>query len=389
MEEGEIFDGTRTSRYGYDASYEWPDNLSGPSDAYSDNLSSNDAPMRHVRRDLPCFRLLVQETSILKPREQLAILDGLSEVQFGRDVPPLGSTTPRIRLKEMEVSKLHATAYWDGARREWGIVDMGSMHGTFLQSPSTSSPIRLSAPRVASLPRRLHHMDLLRIGSTVFLVHSHDGCVPCEQCATSGNDEIPLRTISKSTVLKRKRIDGDVDANNTSKVQNPRKALTALKQSLLSRHEVIPQTDVDSSVLYVDRSARRRALFPAAAHDSPGAQTLQGETYPSQSTPSEPAVSVPIISAPAAPLSTSNIGHQLLLKQGWTPRMALGQTSEDGGRVGLKVPLEINFNAPRAGLGSKPASQTIISTDTTNTQISWKEAGLKKRWEAMVEPEPN
>ncbi|KIL54363.1 hypothetical protein M378DRAFT_814928 [Amanita muscaria Koide BX008] len=56
------------------------------------------------------------------------------ELQLGRDVPLTGMNTPKVRLKEMKVSKLHATVFWDAQRLEWSFVDMGSTHGTFLKS---------------------------------------------------------------------------------------------------------------------------------------------------------------------------------------------------------------------------------------------------------------
>ena len=67
------------------------------------------------------LQLRVLQTAILHKHLSLAVLDAYAETQFGRDVATPGSDTPRIRLKEMPVSKLHATVFWDKARREWAV----------------------------------------------------------------------------------------------------------------------------------------------------------------------------------------------------------------------------------------------------------------------------
>ena len=111
----------------YDPAYEWP----------GDSYSAPTSPTPNVTQDAPdrpTFRLLIARSSALSRRKRLAILDGYSEIQLARDAAPSGSTTPRIRLKELAVSKLHATIFWDEGRREWAVVDMGSKHGTFISS---------------------------------------------------------------------------------------------------------------------------------------------------------------------------------------------------------------------------------------------------------------
>lgn len=402
MEEGEIHD-TRTAAEAYDPSYEWPgesstSGIASSTASASADLSSRDSPYNSSTKT-PCLRLIAITSSILPPKRKLVLLpDGYEQLQFGRDVGP--EDTPRIRLKEMEVSKLHATVYWDADRFEWGIVDMGSMHGTFIDpSPSSSSGassmvngddstdaghrgpqprarirIRLSSSRVASVPRRLRHLDLLTIGSTTFSIHIHDDQLPCQECSPSGGDEIPLFSQKKGTAsapLKRSR-DAESDAYPRASL-NPKKSLTALKRQLLTRHD--DQLTGDSNAaLYLDRSARRRALNPGSHLDSPG--VLVPSTTPVSSTPPIAIAQSPPV---PGPLPHTNIGHRLLMKQGWQPGTSLGSPADYSttgeGRVGLVEPLEVSSSSHRAGLGSRVTG--------TASGLNWKDREKQKRWDRV------
>jgi G-patch domain/FHA domain len=371
----------------YNPVYEWPGESS------SLPISSLDLRLSHLstrklRPNQPSFRLLVLHTSILPSKHRLAVIDGYSEVQFGRDIPPAGSTTPRLRLKEMAVSKLHATVYWDASREEWGVVDMGSMHGTFLQPAITgvgNDPgVRLSPPRMASIPRRLHHMDHLTIGGTTFLIHIHEDRLPCQECSPAGGDEIPLFPVTKGASAKRSReaVGLDIVPSYSPQPQkDPKKALTILKQSLLTRHEVRspsrvrPASPGDASTMYLDRSARRRALHTSSQSDVPGVPS-----YSPPSCPMSPKTPDMLTSQPPKPLSSSNIGHRLLMKQGWEPGTALGTCSSDldEGRIGLVEPLDVIPSLHRVGLGVKRPS---IPDLPSFSHSDWKESAKRKRWE--------
>ncbi|KAF9468142.1 hypothetical protein BDZ94DRAFT_1247292 [Collybia nuda] len=402
-EEGEIYEYTNASSFfpksaepqEYDPALEWP---GGSSQAASPALESGQTSILpgKLRPNQPSFRLLVLRSSILPSKHKIALLDGYSELQFGRDIAPTGSVTPKIRLKEMEVSKLHATAYWDSARREWAIVDMGSMHGTFLATASSSTDdlgTRLSPSRTASIPRKLRHMDRVTIGGTAFLVHMHDDKLPCEECSPTQGEELPLFPVSKgskSIPAKRLRdaiisLDGEAVPSYTPKPLNdPKKALTMLKQSLLTRHDTRspiarPVSSVDLSAQYVDRSARRRALRPASHPDAPGVSIppFFTDSLPTM-LPKSPSVE-PVTSQPPTPLPSSNIGHRLLMKQGWEPGTALGasELDPDDGRIGLVEPLEVSSSMYRAGLGlQRSGSQSLPSLPDSN----WKESAKRQRW---------
>lgn len=313
-------------------------------------------------RSIPVWlplRLRVLQTSILHKDLSLAVLDAYEETQIGRDVGPTGSETPRIRLKEMPVSKLHATVFWDKARREWAVVDMGSKHGTFVQSGQQpdAEPVRLSPPRMASIPRPLHHLDRLIVGSTTFLCHIHEDRAPCDECTSTDQGVIPLFAVPReSTRTAEKR-----PADSMAHTQDAKKALTSLKHTLLARHPA----STPSPASYVDRSARRRAMHPTSQFDSPGVPSPRSSSLGSAKSSHEPSRTPSALveeEHPSVPLQEHNVGWQLLLKQGWQPGTALGSATDDG----LVEPIEVHPTAHRAGLGMR---QNAVGS-------SWREDGM-------------
>ncbi|KAF8071711.1 hypothetical protein FPV67DRAFT_1482397 [Lyophyllum atratum] len=398
-EEGEIYEPKTSSFYPtavgevYDPAYEWLGDSPNTPSPYPEPLPTSE-PAISLRPNQPTFRLIVLRTSILPSKHRLCVIDGYSELQFGRDVAGTGSTTPKVRLKEMEVSKVHATAYWDASRREWGVVDMGSVHGTFLQPASATGNdrgVRLSPPRQASIPRKLSHMDQLTIGGTTFLVHMHMDRLPCEECWTNGEHDIPLFPASKAlkpTAVEPSRAR-DVAPPSTAYTpkppKDPKKALTMLKQSLLTRHsepslrsQSTPPAD-NVPAQYLDRSARRRALMPASHPDAPGVSSPSQSTW-ADSPPIRPKSPVPEpTSQPPTPLPSSNIGHRLLMKQGWAPGTALGTPLDpEEGRIGLVEPIEVSASVNRGGLGLKRSSTTSLPS---LSDPDWKETAKRKRWD--------
>ena len=313
----------------------------------------------------------------------------------------------------MAVSKLHATLYRDadGAGAAWHVVDMGSKHGTFVRSASSGlessskgdpNGVRLSAPRVASLPRKLHHLDELTVGGTTFVVHIHPD-LPCLECSahSCGDDVIPLFAPmhdklayavapSDATAAKRKRPQDD-----GTPAPGVRQSLTSLRKTLLSQHTEAPSRASGSGQPYLDRSAKRRALHPSSRADTPGARVTPSATNSPRSgsvTPSPvPSSDTRALPAPPPPpISATNVGHKLLLRQGWTPGTALGgdatlpsgpddmfdRAADPTAQVRLVEPLDLVANAGRTGLGAVRAVQE--STDGRD----WREDGKRRRWEA-------
>jgi len=357
----------------YDPTLEWPDN---DEDAERDSpLASSSSQLVHSS---PTFRLIVQATSILPRAQRLAVIEGYPEVQIGRDVAPPGSTTPRIRLKEMEVSKLHATIYWDDGRAEWGLVDMGSKHGTFHHRhhsgvSSDTRGSRLSPPRVASMPRHLQHLDTFSVGGTTFVVHIHNDGLPCSDCSRGDDDEVPLfttKTFATSVHGKRKR-DEESAYLPPDRTKDPRKALSLLKKSLLSQH---PGEKLDGSAptTWVDRSARRRAMHPP----SPPLSRKQSPAPPPVPTHSTPQ-NAPTTSNPSTPepVSSNSVGYRMLAKQGWTPGTSLGVPSEYTQHI--VEPITVSSTSNRAGLGSASA------VSPPSQGAGWREEGKQRLWSRL------
>jgi len=225
------------------------DNVSGNSPTYhpsyefpggDTSVHTYAGPTATPSNDFPICRLVIRQSRFISKQRRLAVIDGYSEVQFGRDAVPPGASTPRIRLKDMEVSKLHATLFWDAERAEWAVVDMGSKHGTFVASGQDANRVRLSATRVASMPKRMRHLDRLSLGGTTFVVHIHENRLPCSDCSASGqgtDDLIPLfshqgdsETVAQA---ERSRKRGADPAGGVPR--NAKRALASLRHNLLSR----------------------------------------------------------------------------------------------------------------------------------------------------------
>jgi len=379
MEDGEVGTIHHThAETGYDPAYEWPGDTE-VSDALRPALL-NEAVSSSFKPWL--LRLLVQTSSVLPKSQRLAVLDEYEEVHFGRDIALAGTRTPRVRLKEMAVSKTHATVFWDKARRQWAVVDMGSKHGSFLRPGGYTGPavgeelgFRLSPPRVASFPRALKHGDALTIGSTTFVVHIHVDRMSCEECVSSesGQGVIPLFPVSRVQNQGVKRTREEV-APTPVEERDARKALTMLKRTLLSRHEQARSFPSNQSN-YLDRSAKRRALYPSSPFDTPGIPSSRSDSPSVVSCSTPTPIPAPENPPKHQPLPESNIGWQLLMKQGWEPGTALGSTESASALI---EPLEASAVSHRAGLGMPDASPTPHGGD-------WRESGKQRRWADLLD----
>ncbi|KIJ52471.1 hypothetical protein M422DRAFT_243255 [Sphaerobolus stellatus SS14] len=414
---------------GYELTHKQPEYfISSSSNSFPDSSTSNAASRPFANRTTT-FRLIALKSSVLSRSKRVVVLDGHAEVSIGRDK----SNSARIRLPEMLVSKYHAAIYWDGGRKEWSIVDMGSLYGTFVVSdrdsrqatvpvsvPSNdigtqpdnvdqrsaghttadsssekpSRGVRLSEPRKASMPKVLRHMDRITIGGTTFMVHEHLDRRPCLECTIEAHGEIPLFNDSAKAAAVYGLLSTNNAVENTSVARkrkleegrDARKAIAKLKTNLLSQrsYSAPSQSSISISSIsmndYKDRSALRRQLNPEPRMPPPPPPPalLPGSTIPFVPPATTELGWIPSSHAPeptttpAAPISSSNIGHKLLMMQGWSPGTALGESPD----IALKEPLELARNISRAGLGSRATSSSTSSGDKQD----WKEEGKRRRW---------
>jgi pSer/pThr/pTyr-binding forkhead associated (FHA) protein len=353
LEEGEI-----DASEGYDPSYEWPggDASSDPRlQALPTAGSSTGKPLS------PLCRLVVRSSDVLPRSQRVAVLDGLDQLTIGRDA--LYNNEARLRLKELAVSKHHASVFFDTSRLAWSIVDVGSMHGTFMSTANKDGDYtqkqRLSPSRVASFPRVLNHLDMITIGSTKFVVHLSLS----EDCVVEEENRISLLHFPK---------DKKEAEKPPASSDDPKQALAKLKQSLLAAkgHPPSPVASSPSDGSYIDRSARRRERMPSRRISTP--PSAVGASTPRSTAPLQPLPP----STSVTPISSENIGHRLLRKQGWTPGSALGSTSVD---ESLVEPLQVASSSNRAGLGVKRSAPDPVS----NEGADWREEGKRRRWEDL------
>ncbi|KAG9008867.1 hypothetical protein FRB94_012836 [Tulasnella sp. JGI-2019a] len=340
----------------------------------------------------PSCRLIVTASEALLV-QSVAIVDVYDTVLLGRDRQP----SPHIRLKEMMVSKHHAYIFWDSDNSTWAIVDNGSVHGTFvsLGRDISTTPTRLSPARTASLPRPLQHEDQIHIGSTTFVIHIHQHGHLCSTCDAVTIGEKPL--VAESLGKEERPTVADRSGESvTQEKEDPKATMQRLRKNLLSRPTYQPtsskrslsstQASTSENSTYVDRAKKRRLLNIdyglqglETPPDSPGESSSGGTpTYPARRyhrtmsvqrqaevlgesfpTPSHQPPShlssgtnTPIA---AIPLDANNVGHKLLMKQGWQQGTALGDADEPD-RSALVEPLQVRMLQHRAGLGSHSAS---------------------------------
>ncbi|GAA5869125.1 hypothetical protein JCM8547_008703 [Rhodosporidiobolus lusitaniae] len=243
----------------------------------------------------PLLRLVVHHPrppdSVLPLSHCVATLDPSEPVSLGRDK----SFERRIRLRELAVSKTHATVFWSVEPEleeggYWALVDNGSTHGTFLSSEGVGKT-RLSEAKVASMPHKLHHLDTLHIGSTTFSIHLHRtfACSACSVASDSSN-LIPL-TSSPSDDPSAAPTNGYTGHKTKEEKEQDRKDLMkGLKEKLLKPAVGSPSSSSSSSAATSAKPASASTSSPAYINRAAARRQRDG---PSQASPSSKASKTP------------------------------------------------------------------------------------------------
>ncbi|WWC73766.1 uncharacterized protein I206_107738 [Kwoniella pini CBS 10737] len=371
--------------------------------AYPSQPEGDEADQEKPTKERPndTLRLVVMGSGCLEVG-QVAILDTREGgIQLGRDRCEKGGQA-RVRLKEMEVSKTHAVIYWGTGGddessqveelQDWWIVDLGSTHGTFLSQPMTEDATRtpkltrLSEPKHSSRPHRVTHLSRLRIGTSEFSLHIHPSW-PCDQCQVNGTNEIPLDDGQPKLIpAHNEEVASENDTppiyamDSSQKKQNRelkrKREMASLRESLLRKDRGIhvngrSEGDQEDSRKreYLDRSAMRRKLHPP----SPPPHSTKGNTKMASEANTPERSSPPVsIQTPDASKGTF-IATSIMEKQGWTPGMGLGKSSQ-----GISEAIQTEMRNEKKGLGAK-GSKAIVNTGPGD----WKMRAKQRRWEEM------
>jgi len=354
--------------------------------AYSNPYSRPTSPSPPAEPPNHLLRLVVISSPTLTPGHVAIIDTREGGIQLGRDRCEKGGH-PRIRVKEMEVSKSHAVVYWGvGADDEegWWVVDLGTLpfragsssvvliigstHGTFISSEPDVSRHRLSTAKSSSLPHPLSHLSTLTLGQTTFEIHNHPQW-PCDECqlGASRDNEIPIDTgeapvVTQNSQVKTQEQGGIGWAMNSSEKRENREVkrkreMAALKDSLLNRH---PSWENGEKREYLDRSAIRRRLHPKS---------------PPRSTSNQPEPSAPT-KTKATPEPVSSFAQNMMAAQGWAPGSGLGKD-----RDGRSEAVAVRLRVEKRGLGAQGAEKPIEEED----EGDWRKKGRSRRFEEVRE----
>lgn len=364
-----------------------------------------------VTKDTPkhLLRLVVLSSPSLTPG-QVAVIDAREGgIQLGRDRCEKGGH-PRVRVREMEVSKSHAVVYWGMGQDEdqaesWFVVDLGespswarrrsatnkltrrkgSTHGTFVTPPSgdidgdpltTGKPQadsqaqgqRLSEPKVSSLPYPLTHLSVLSLGKTRFEVHLHPSW-PCDRCQLGKGNEIPIDTGETTSAEPTSQRNGNGYAMNSQEKRENREVkrkreMAELKNSLLNRNTHQPTRDdpqQQQQNRYIDRSAIRRQMHPRSP--PPTRAQLPPEPEPTYD---------------RTPAGVSTFAQNMLAAQGWAPGSGLGRD-----QAGRSEAIEVRMRVEKRGLGAQGGEASIPRPGGEEGNEDWRKRAKMRRFEQM------
>ncbi|ORY88977.1 hypothetical protein BCR35DRAFT_300734 [Leucosporidium creatinivorum] len=359
--------------------------------------------LQDLHAKTPLLRLvLAGPSSLISPPQAIALIDPAEPVSLGRDK----SYTPRIRLKELPVSKSHATVCWieeavrDGrSEGYWGVVDNGSTHGTFLGSPELGKgkEKRLSESKVASSPHELKHLDTLRVGSTIFNAHIHPS-LACSACsvATDSSNLIPLLPTEPVSAPKEAAPDAYVTKTKAQKEQERRDKMRGLKEQFLkpasAKAGPFDSTATTNNAAssstkpgFIDRAAARRSRTGAAAKPPPtSSSSAAASSSPFFAVPGSrnaPDYSSTPSAPPSDPFGATSKGAVLLSKLGGGGSASSSISTPQGGLGTLIQPKSLagGSREERPGLGSRPLS--VVGGGGEASALG---AGEKRGWREDV-----
>lgn len=236
-----------------------------------------------------------------------------------------------IRVPDVEVSKTQCTIEFDKERRQFFICDVGSRNGTFLNG------VRLSESKQKSEPQVITHGDELTLGNTTFHLHIHPGSQTCDSCEpgqvqaqAQGQTQVQqgMSVDLDDEVCITKVVQGNKPINSSSISEQRKSVLKRIKKAYALEESDFCEKAVDGTLTgkYKDRAEVRRTKVGS---------------------------DVPVViadDAPASvhrPISTDNVGRQMLEKMGWSEGEGLGREG-----AGRREPVIVEVRDSLRGLGT-------------------------------------
>mgnify|MGYP002385126902 CR=1 FL=1 len=298
---------------------------------------------------------------------------GKSGATIGRD----RSDEPRIRLRDLSVSKFHSQIFYEPQSQEFQIVDHGSQNGTFINDN------RLSYSKCNSPPFTLSDGDSLKIGFVSLIVHYHTTWpYYCTTCASWGSPEQSLGPIeywSRAHAIKKPK--AETSNNNNSNVgkstSNVKIVNTKSMDSVKNNIPVKIVNNVSKSnspekkdtVIYRDRAEERRKLY-GSSHGLDEINLRKIEFPELQISYSEVSIKEEIVEEKI--IGDENKGKMLLKSLGWSEGEGLGKNNE-----GIKEPIKVNGNQETYGLGFVQQQETEKRPFRLNFREATKKALFK------------
>lgn len=289
---------------------------------YSGDEEENDKDLEVMEVQFPCIRAIVIKASNMKVGNLFIVTYTGGTIGREKDMSHV------IRIPDVEVSKLQCKIDFDKERRQFFICDVGSRNGTFLNG------LRLSESKQKSEQYVITHGDELTLGTTTLCLHIHPGTQTCDSCepgqVQAQAPQGPSFSLDDEVCIT-KVVEGDSSLNSLSVQEQRKSELKRIKKAYALEESFYSEQTIDATLAgkYKDRADVRRTKVgsdvPVVVADDPPASVHR-------------------------PISTGNVGRQMLEKMGWKEGEGLGREG-DGRREPVIV--EVRDNLRGLGTGVK------------------------------------
>lgn len=283
----------------------------------SEDEAESDKEVEVTEVQFPCIRAIVIKSSKLKVGSLFIV------TYIGGTIGREKNVSHVMRIPDVEVSKTQCNIEFDKERRQFFISDVGSRNGTFLNG------CRLSESKQESKPQVITHGDELTLGSTTLRLHIHPGSQTCDSCEpgqVQAQAQQGTLFVQDDEVCITKVVEGRKPVNSLTIQEQRKSVLKRIKKAYALEESSYTELAVDVTGKYKDRAEVRRTKVGS---------------------------DVPVViadDAPASvhrPISTDNVGRQMLEKMGWSEGEGLGREG-----AGRREPVIVEVRDSLRGLGT-------------------------------------